>query len=225
MSFGNSAAAERGCTEPIGSDGDSGGPNIPRRGGASLRAAGGVFSGAMRFEHTLVVLGLAALSACAPKPPVHWEQGGAPLILPNARWDRGSDDPIEIRSDGKVMEDGDLLMVVDRAGRIVDDDYEPIALLLPDGHVAGNDNELLGRVGHANAAPPGSAAAWIAILPNGQALFFDEEGEREAAGVWTGCEGPQKRTCTYVMHTILVRHYLSRRRSGVGVGVGIMMTP
>jgi hypothetical protein len=163
----------------------------------------------MRFENTLVVLGLAALSACAPKPPVHWEQGGAPLILPNARWDRGSDDPIEIRSDGKVMEDGDLLMVVDRAGRIVDDDYEPIALLLPDGHVAGNDNELLGRVGHANAAPP--PAAWIAILPNGQALFSTKRRARRP----TGCEGPQKRTAS-TMHTTRAP-LLSRRRSGVGV--------
>jgi hypothetical protein len=84
---------------------------------------------------------------------------------------------------------------------------------------------LLGRVGLANAAPPGAAAAWLAILPNGQAITFDEEGEREAAGVWYGCEGPQKRTCTYVMHVILVRHYLARSRSGVSVGVGVGISP
>jgi hypothetical protein len=178
----------------------------------------------MRFGTAISALGLAFVCGCTPKPPVHWEQGGAPLILPHARWDRPGEDSIEIRPDGKVLEDGDLILVVDRAGRIVDDDYEPVALLLPDGHVAGVDNQLLGRVGHANAAPPGAAAAWLAILPNGQAISFDEEGERESAGVWHGCEGPQKRTCTYVMHTILVRKYLRRSRSGVGVGVGVMIS-
>ena len=179
----------------------------------------------MRLSKTLVALTLLVGAACTPKPPVHWESGGAPLLIPNARWDRPGDDSIEIRADGKVLEDGDVIFVVDRAGRIVDEDHEPVALLMQDGHVAGTDNRLLGRVGHANAAPPGSAAAWLAILPNGQAMTFDEEGEREAAGVWYGCDGPAKRTCTYVMHTILVQHYLNRPRSGVGVGVGVIVAP
>jgi hypothetical protein len=179
----------------------------------------------MRFAKPLVLLGLLAAAGCAPNPPPQWEAGGAPLILPNARWDRAGEDSIEIKPDGKIVEDGDVIMVVDRAGRVVDEDYEPIALLMPDGHVAGTDNRLLGRVGHANAAPPGGAAAWLAILPNGQAITFDEEGERESAGTWYGCEGPQKRTCTYVMHVILVRHYLNRPRSGVGVGVGVIVAP
>lgn len=180
----------------------------------------------MRRFKLLAALPIVLLAAaCAPKPPVHWESGGAPLILPNARWDRGDDDVIEIRSDGKVYEDGDLILVVDRAGRIVDEDYEPIALLLADGHVAGTDNRLLGRVGQANAAPPGSASAWLAILPNGQALAFDEEGERENAGVWQGCQGPALRTCTYVMHVIRVQQYINRPRTGVGVGVGVIVAP
>lgn len=179
----------------------------------------------MRFAKPLVAIGLLAAIGCTPKPPQSWESGGAPVIITQARWDRSDGDVIEIRADGKIYEDGDLIMVVDRAGRIVDEDYEPVAVLLPDGHVSGTDNRLLGRVGHANAAPPGATAAWLAILPNGQALMFDEEGERESLGVWYGCEGPQKRTCTYVMHTILVQRYLNRPRSGVGVGVGVIVAP
>jgi hypothetical protein len=168
------------------------------------------------------VLALAVLSqGCTPTPPARWEEGGAPLLIAPARWDRPDDDPIEILANGKVLDDGDLLFVVDRAGRVTDEDYEPVAVLLPDGHVAGTDNRLLGRVGLANAAPPGSAAAWLAILPNGQVIHFDEEGEREDAGVWHGCEGPQKRTCTLVTHVLWVQRWLRHPRSGVSVGVGV----
>jgi hypothetical protein len=179
----------------------------------------------MRFAKLIALSGLlAVIAACTPKPPPRWQEGGAPLVIPHARWDRGKDS-IEITPDGKVLDDGDLIMVVDRAGRLVDEDYEPIAILLPDGHVSGTDNRLLGRVGHANAALPGSSTAWLAILPNGQAIGFDEDGERRNAGVWHGCSGPALRTCTYVMHVILARQYLSRPRSGVGVGIGVMVVP
>lgn len=168
-----------------------------------------------------MALSTVALSACAPKPPLRWEEGGAPLIITPARWDRPGDDPIEILANGQIVEDGDPIMMVDRAGRIVDEDYEPVAILLPDGHVAGPDNRLLGRVGVANAAPPGSAAAWLAVMPNGQVIYFDEDGDREDRGVWQGCEGPQKRTCTYVTHVIWAQRYLNRNRGGVSVGVGV----
>ncbi len=160
-------------------------------------------------------------AACAPKQPPRWQEGGAPLIIQPARWDRPSDDAIVIEADGRVTEDGDLLFVVDRAGRVVDEDYEPVAILLDDGHVAGPDNRLLGRVGLANAAPPGSAAAWLAIQPNGQVIRFDDDGERIDEGVWRGCEGPQKRTCTLITHVLWARRYLNRPRSGVSVGVGV----
>jgi hypothetical protein len=170
---------------------------------------------------------LAALAAfgCTPNPPVSWQEGGAPLLIKPARWDRPSGDPIEIREDGKVLEGGDLLYVIDRAGRVTDKNYEPVAILLPDGHVAGTDNHLLGQVGVSNAAPPGSAAAWLAILPNGQTIHFDDDGDRHDMGVWHGCEGPQKRECTLITHIIMVQDYLSRSRGGVGVGVGIVMAP
>lgn len=175
----------------------------------------------MRFFRTLLVLVGAIALGCGHKPPANWEAGGAPLILTPARWDRPDDDPIEITADGKVLDDGDLVMVVDRAGRVVDKDYEPLALVLPDGHVAGTDNQLLGRIGHANAAPPGAAAAWLAILPNGQVLRYDEEGDRFNGGTWHGCEGPQKRTCTLVTHLLWVQDYLRSSRGGVGVGIGV----
>jgi hypothetical protein len=94
-------------------------------------------------------------------------------------------------------------------------------VLLPDGHVAGTDNRLLGRVGVANAAPPDSAAAWIAVMPNGQVVYFDDEGDRSNGGVWRGCQGPQLRTCTLVTHMVAMRRYAERSRGGVSVGVGI----
>lgn len=169
---------------------------------------------------------IALLAAgCGSKPPPMWQEGGAPLTLPAARWDRPDDDSIEIQPDGKVLEDDDLLFVVDRAGRIVDEDYEPVAILLPDGHVGGRDNQDFGRIGVANAAPPGSAAAWLAIMPDGQVVRFDEEGDRYNGGRWHGCNGPQQRTCTLVTHVLWVRDYLARSRGGVSVGIGVMMTP
>jgi hypothetical protein len=167
----------------------------------------------------LPVLGLAL--ACSAKPPPRWAEGGAPLVIAPARWDRGDEDTIEILANGQVLEDGDAVMMIDRAGRVVDEDYEPIAIVLPDGFVGGPDNRLLGRVGMANAAPPDSAAAWLAIMPNGQVIYFDDDGDRSTGGVWRGCEGPQKRTCTLITHLVAMRHYTDRSSSGVGVGIGI----
>ena len=142
------------------------------------------------------------------------------MIAP-ARWDRGDDDSIEISADGKVTEGGDLIFVVDRAGRVVDDDFEPVAILMPDGFVGGPDNRLLGRVGVANAAPPDAAAAWLALMPNGQVTFFDDDGDRASGGVWRGCQGPQQRTCTFITHLVAMRHYSERSGPPVGFGIGI----
>jgi hypothetical protein len=159
--------------------------------------------------------------ACGSTPPARWAEGGAPLVVAPARWDRGDSDPIEILANGQVLEDGDPILLVDRAGRVVDEDNEPVAILLPDGHVAGPDNRLLGRVGLGNAAPPDAVEAWISILPNGQVVYFDSDGDRSNGGVWRGCNGPQMRTCTLVTHIIAVQRYMRARQSGVSVGVGI----
>lgn len=143
------------------------------------------------------------------------------LIPAAAHWDRGDADAVEIKPNGQVLEDGDLTMVIDRAGRITDEDYEPLAILLPDGHVVSADDRLLGRVGVANSSPPDRDAAWLSILPNGQVVYFDDDGERSSGGVWTGCQGPALRACTLVTHLIAIRNYANRAHSGVSVGVGI----
>ena len=169
----------------------------------------------------LLLATLAMITGCSVTPPPRWQQGGAPLVIAPARWDRAGGDSVEIKANGQVFEGGDRVLLVDRAGRVVDSDNEPVAILLPDGYVAGTDNRLLGRVGVTNAAPPGSATAWVAIMPNGQVVRFDADGDRENAGVWHGCNGPQMRTCTLVTHILLVRSYANRPTPTVGVGIGI----
>jgi len=165
----------------------------------------------------LALLGL----GCAPSKPARWEQGGAPLVLPQARWDRPDEDPVEIQANGHVLEDGDLIYVIDRVGRIVDEDYEAIALLLPDGHLAGTDDHSLGQVGITNASPPDRMSAWLAVRPDGSVIFYDEEGEQFSRGKWYGCNGPALRTCTLVTQIITLRDYVRRSGDGVSVGVGI----
>src|SRR5690349_3895620 len=96
-----------------------------------------------RLRRALGVSGLLALSfsvlGCSPNQPPRWVEGGAPLVIAAARWDRADEDTVEILPNGQVLEDGDKIFLVDRAGRIVDDDNEPVAILLPDGFVAGTD--------------------------------------------------------------------------------------
>ena len=66
-----------------------------------------------------------------------------------------------------------------------------------------------------------SGQAWLAVVPNGQVIYFDDDGTRSAGGLWTGCEGPAHRTCTLVTHLIALRSYMQRSQSGVSVGVGV----
>jgi len=168
----------------------------------------------------LPVLALIA-TACAPGKPPRWEEGGAPLAIPNARWDRPDEDPLEIRANGQVVEDGDLLYVVDRVGRVVDDDYEPVAVLLPDGHLAGPDGVVLGQVGVTNASPPDRFSAWLSVRPDGSVVYFDEDGGVISRGKWVGCNGPALRTCTLVTQIITLRDYVRRQEGGVSVGIGV----
>ncbi len=158
---------------------------------------------------------------CAPSLPPRWAEGGAALVLPAAHWKRGSDDPVEIRADGKVYEGGSLVFVIDRVGRAADDHFEPVAVLLPDGRVAGTDEQFLGQVGISNASPPHVGQAWLAVLPNGQVVYFADDGERSNGGVWAGCNGPAHRTCTFVTHLFALRSSMRRAQSGVSVGVGV----
>ena len=170
-------------------------------------------SGSLAF--LLVALG------CAPEKPARWVEGGTPLVLPAAHWNRGGNDAVEIRADGKVLEAGDLVFVVDRVGRVVDDHYDPVAVLLPDGRLAGTDDAMLGQIGITNASPPSAGQAWLTVMPNGEVIFFDSDGERSYGGVWTGCDGPAHRACTLVTHLMVLRSYLRRPAPGVSVGVGV----
>jgi hypothetical protein len=163
---------------------------------------------------------MSVLPACGPKEPPRWAQGGAQLAFAEARWDRESGDPVEIRRDGKVLIDGDLTFVLDRVGRVTDEDYEPYAVLLPDGQLAGQDNVSLGRVGVTNASPPGAVEAWLSVAPDGRVTYYDSDGERSNGGVWRGCAGPMQRTCTLVAQLIALQNYRGHR-SGVGVGIGV----
>lgn len=176
-----------------------------------------------RWAMRVALLGVvaAALVGCAPTPPPRWAQGGAVLALPAARWDRPGGDALEIRSDGQVVEGGELVFVVDRVGRVVDGEYEPVALLFPDGRLAGSQDRALGHVGISNAAPPDRHQAWLSVAPDGGVIFYDEDGERESGGRWTGCAGPAQRTCTLVTHLIAVRSYARRASPGVSIGIGL----
>jgi hypothetical protein len=173
----------------------------------------------MRLAHFGVVA--ATVLGCAPTPPPRWAEGGAVMALPNARWDRGDGEVIEIRPDGQVLEGGSLLFVVDRVGRIVDDEYEPLAMLFPDGRLAGAEDRALGHVGISNAAPPDRHQAWLSVGPDGGVVYYDEDGERQNGGRWVGCDGPAHRTCTLVTHLVAVRSYARRSTPGVSVGLGI----
>ena len=170
-----------------------------------------------------LLISVLSVVGCSSSPPPRWQEGGASLAIGPARWNRAKHRPIEIRAEGSVYEGKRQILFVDRAGRVTDEDHEPLGILLPDGLVAGPDDINLGRVGVANAAPPNSASAWLAVMPNGEVVFFDPDGDRKAGGVWSGCEGAMHRTCTLVTHMVVMRNYRDPYRSpsvGFGIGVG-----
>ncbi len=177
--------------------------------------------GPERWPWAAALLAALALSGCAPKPPARWQEGGAPLVLPQARWERGSGRPIELSVDGQVTLDGELLLIVDRVGRVADEEAEPLAVLLPDGRLAGTDARSLGHLGWSNAAPPGSEQAWLRVAPDGRVTFYEPDGQRLPGGRWVGCEGPALRTCTLITHVLTLRQAERQPRSGVTVGIGI----
>jgi len=173
-----------------------------------------------------------ALLGCAPSAPPRWAEGGSALVITPARWDRGDDDPIEIQANGRVLEGGTLRLVIDRVGRVSDDDYDALAVLLPDGNVVGTDERALGYVGLNNATPPLADQAWLSLQPDGGVLFFQPNGDRSPLGKWTGCDGPSRRTCTLVTQLITLRNVYGAPAYtpayapygptfGVGVGVGV----
>ena len=171
------------------------------------------------------VLLLLLATSCAVSAPPRWAEGGAPLIIAPARWERPDEDAVEIQPNGRVLEGGHLRFVVDRVGRVTDDDYEAFAVLLPDGHVVGTDDRALGYVGVSNATPPFSDHAWLSLQRDGRVIFYDPNGDHSERGKWTGCDGAARRTCTLVTQMMVMRNYRVMQNGGpsfgVGVGVGI----
>ena len=165
------------------------------------------------------------LVSCAPSAPPRWAEGGAPLLIVPARWQRGEEAPVEILADGRVLEGGRLRFTIDRVGRVTNDDYDAFAVLLPDGHVVGTDAHALGYVGVSNASPPLAAQAWLSLQPDGRVVFYHPDGERSALGQWAGCNGPNRRTCTLVTQIFMVQNLRMEPfygpTFGVGVGVGV----
>ena len=160
------------------------------------------------------------LTACSPAAPPRWAEGGSPLVLGAARWERESGGPVELRPDGHVMVDGDLAFVIDRVGRVANNEYDAYAVLEPDGQLIGPDSVSLGRVGVTNASAPGQVEAWLAVTPDGRVTYFDPDGDRSAGGVWRGCTGAVQRTCTLVTQLLAVQNYRGGPH-GVGVGIGV----
>jgi hypothetical protein len=169
------------------------------------------------FVSSLTVMG------CAPKAPPRWAEGGSVLFITPARWDRPDEDSVEIQPDGRVVEGGRRRFVIDRVGRVTDDDYEPFAVLQPDGHLVGTDDAALGYVGLSNASPPSGVQAWLSLQPDGRVVFFEPNGDRTTRGVWHGCDGPGRRACTLVTQIFAVRNYRMQPASGVTFGVGVGM--
>lgn len=162
-----------------------------------------------------------SVASCAPAAPPRWAEGGARLVISPARWERPDDDTVQIEPDGRVLEGGHLRFVIDRVGRVTDDDYEAFAVLLPDGSVVGTDSRALGYVGVSNASPPGSERAWLSLQPDGGVIFYEPNGDHAQHGKWSGCDGPGRRACTLVTQILIMRNYRTGPNTGFGFGVGV----
>jgi hypothetical protein len=170
---------------------------------------------------------LFTLACSSALPPSSWSAGGAPLLLPWARWDAG-DATIELRPDGTVLVDGEPSFVLDAAGRVYDPELAPLALLEPDGRLVGGDERALGVVGSMHASLPGASEAWLSLMPDGTVVRYGDEGDRFAGGLWQGCHGsPQAaQACMLVTHLVLLDAEMRRRQRGgpgFGFGIGVMI--
>jgi hypothetical protein len=167
----------------------------------------------------------ALLVSCSATPPPGWATGGAPLVFANASWQDGDGTVIDLSQAGLVTSEGHLLFILDGSGRAYTKDREPLAMVLPDGNIAGTDQTYLGRIGITNASPPGGTTAWLTLREDGSVIHFDEQGERLSDGKWQGCDGPQLRTCTLVTHLVTLERSAAAARGGVYVGFGVGFWP
>lgn len=170
----------------------------------------------------LIILSLLCFG-CSTAPPKGWQQGGAPLTIPRARWVNG-DTLVDIDAEGRVLIGGRHAYTVDRAGRLYDAHNNPVALLQPDGFVLGTDDDPMGWVGANEAILPGDDYSWLAIDQAGLLLRIDDDGEQRPFGQWMGCgHMTTVQTCMLLSH-IIGQDIIARRRerqSGPSVGIGI----
>jgi hypothetical protein len=141
------------------------------------------------------------VSACADPPPAGWAKGGAPLVIKQMSWKTGAGEEVVVTEDGKVTSDGDHIFTIDRAGRVYDDDKEPVALLLPDGTVEGSEQTSRSDRRHERGAPGGGTAGSPSYRTGRSSTSIrTESGLRTAPGgdATARSIGPARwcRTCT-----------------------------
>jgi hypothetical protein len=128
------------------------------------------------------------------------------LWLPRAAW-RSGWMSIDLMQDGRVMMNGQSSFLVDAAGRVIDAEGQPVALLQPDGRLIGTKGEDLGVVGPVTASPAGSRYAWLGILPSGQVVRYEDDGRSSGGGTWVGCGGHPSslQACMLVTYLVATR--------------------
>lgn len=203
------------------------------------RGALALARGALSFA--AVGLALAGTACSATKLPSHWATGGTRLDLVQAHWTYNGE-PVELKSRvdwAEVKVDGDVELVLDRAGRVYDKQRAPIGVLETDGRFVGNDEELLGIVGSSYAALPGKANAWLAFNPAGQIVKYEQDGTPKVEGQWVGCQVTPyaQQACLLVAYALFYRDegkaLLEQQQqqqlpqgtmmpgAGLGLGVGV----
>ncbi len=178
-----------------------------------------------RVRPPALIFAVVTAGCVSAQPPVHWAQGGAPVDIPAARWTFG-ETVTEIEPSGRIKINGDPQFTIDRAGRVFDGDGVPVALLERDGRVVGGDDVSLGFVGESRASLPGERRAWVELLPSGEVVRFDDDGDRHAFGAWVGeCSRTQssEQVCTLVTHLLGMRiRHRGFTPGGITVGIGVV---
>jgi hypothetical protein len=146
----------------------------------------------------------AVVAGCASGPSPRWQQGGAATAIATAYWSRPSS-TVELRPDGKVFDDDELLFHVDRKGRVSDAEGHPVAVLLDDGSLVTDRDGALGWIGAGTAYGVDRRAPTVRLSPTGQVMVAGREGAFTDGGRWQDCDGPMLRTCTLVTHVVAAR--------------------
>lgn len=154
------------------------------------------------FLSTSLLFGCAAAT-----PPPGWQQGGAPLIVPRATWTQPYAN-VELLPDGRVLVNGLDTFAIDRVGRVIDLDGQPVAMLRPDGRLVGSGNVDMGAVGPTAAALPGAQYASLGIAASGQVIKYADDGDMTPSGSWAGCGmyAPSLQACMLVTLLVTIKY-------------------